>query len=42
MKELNIKTKWGNVLYWISEEWKEADTLFFMHGMTADHTMFEK
>lgn len=43
MKELDLSTDWGTVAYWISDSWKEnKDTLFFLHGLTANHTMFEK
>lgn len=43
MIEKNIITNGGNVFYWVSDEWsKEKETLFFLHGLTADHTMFEK
>lgn len=42
MRELAIETDWGTVVYWVSDEWEEnRTTLFFLHGMTADHTMFE-
>lgn len=31
------------MFYWISDCWEEQrNTLFFLHGLTADHTMFEK
>lgn len=31
----------GNLAYWVSEKFDEAkETLFFLHGLTADHTMF--
>lgn len=43
MIEKSIKSDRGNVFYWITEEWKEQrETLFFLHGLTADHTLFEK
>ena len=42
MTEKNIVTTNGKVYYWISKNWKkERETLFFFHGLTADHTMFE-
>ena len=42
MTEKYIKTEWGNVFYKISELPDSArKTLFFLHGLTADHTMFE-
>lgn len=38
-----LKTEKGIVCYWVSEDLdKEKDTLFFMHGMTADHRMFDQ
>ena len=41
MKELFLQTDWGAVFYWISDNWKgNRDTIFFLHGLTADHTMF--
>lgn len=33
----------GNIVYWKSDNFDlTRDTLFFLHGMTADHTMFEQ
>ncbi|MDI9505093.1 MAG: alpha/beta hydrolase [Clostridiales bacterium] len=33
----------GKIVYWVSEAMDaERDTLFFLHGLTADHTMFEE
>lgn len=40
MKEMHIKTDHGNVYYWISSIRPDRPTLFFLHGLTADHTMF--
>lgn len=32
----------GTVVYWISDNWKyEKKTLFFFHGITGDHSMFQ-
>lgn len=43
MTEKSIKSDRGIVFYWISDCWEEQrNTLFFLHGLTADHTMFEK
>ena len=43
MIEKSIKSDRGNVFYWITEEWEEQrETLFFLHGLTGDHTMFER
>ena len=42
MKESVLETEKGNVHYWRSDRWDVSlDTLFFMHGLTADHTMFD-
>lgn len=42
MKEQILHTNKGNVFYWQSEIWDAGkDTLFFLHGLTADHSMFE-
>ncbi|MBQ6388664.1 MAG: alpha/beta hydrolase [Mogibacterium sp.] len=42
MKELILRTAKGDVHYWRSENWDAgADTIFFLHGLTADHTMFD-
>ncbi len=43
MIEKILKSERGNVFYWISDCWdNNKNTLFFLHGLTADHTMFEK
>lgn len=43
MIEKNIKSNRGTVIYWISKDWNRGKkTIFFLHGLTADHTMFEK
>lgn len=43
MLEKYVDTADGKVYYWMSDVWKEENrTLFFLHGMTGDHTMFEK
>ena len=42
MEERILQTKKGRVFYWQSENWNTgADTIFFLHGLTADHSMFE-
>ena len=42
MVEQILHTNKGNVSYWQSETWDaRKDTLFFLHGLTADHSMFE-
>ncbi len=41
--EKSIKTEYGTVYYYISDIWNENnDTIFFFHGLTADHSLFEK
>lgn len=40
MKEKFISNERGKVFYWISEQRHER-TIFFMPGLTADHTLFE-
>ena len=43
MIEKYVETRSGRVYYWIPEVLgEEKRTLFFLHGMTGDHTMFEK
>lgn len=43
MIEKSIKSDRGQVFYWIIENWSEQkETLLFLHGLTANHTMFEK
>lgn len=42
MGEKFVKSLRGKVFYWISDKWdKKKQTVFFLHGLTADHTMFE-
>ena len=42
MEEQILHTHKGNVFYWRSETWDTGkDTIFFLHGLTADHSMFE-
>ena len=37
-----LKTNKGNVFYWMSDNWDPgSDTIFFLHGLIADHTMFD-
>ena len=39
--ENKIKTSYGDVHYWISEKLiADRITLFFLHGLTADHNLF--
>lgn len=43
MQEKKVKTPDGKVYYWRSDAWSaDRTTLFFLHGMTADHRMFQK
>lgn len=43
MKENVLQTIGGSLHYWISEPWDlDKPTIFFFHGLTADHTMFEQ
>jgi pimeloyl-ACP methyl ester carboxylesterase len=38
----NVDTPNGKVYYWCSDSWSDnRKTLFFLHGMTADHNMFQ-
>ena len=42
MEERVLRTDKGGVFYWRSENWEAgAETIFFLHGLTADHTMFD-
>ena len=42
MNEKNIITPNGKVYYWCSDSWSDdRKTLFFLHGLTADHSMFQ-
>ena len=42
MKEQMLQTEKGRILYWQSDNWDIcADTVFFLHGLTADHSMFD-
>ena len=42
MNERVLETEMGNVVWWQSDHWKDdSDTLFFLHGLTADHRMFD-
>lgn len=43
MREEQLKTTHGTIYYWVSENWDSGQqTLLFLHGLTADHTMFAK
>jgi pimeloyl-ACP methyl ester carboxylesterase len=43
MKEKLLQTEKGNIFYLQSENWDAgAETIFFLHGLTADHSMFDE
>lgn len=42
MQHKTIVEQGGTVHYWISRKENNADCIVFTHGVTADHTMFEK
>lgn len=41
MQQKHLDTDYGSVVYWIDKCQSEI-TLVFLHGLTADHTLFEK
>lgn len=42
MKEQILQTDKGEIFYWQSDNWDiNKDTIFFLHGLTADHSMFD-
>ena len=42
MEERMLQTDKGKVFYWRSDDWDaSSDTIFFLHGLTADHSMFD-
>lgn len=41
MQQKQLDTDNGSVVYWISKS-QCVNTLVFLHGLTADHTLFEK
>lgn len=42
MKEQMLQTDKGKVFYWQSNNWDiNKDTIFFLHGLAADHSMFD-
>lgn len=42
MIEKSLKTVRGTVYYWQNKRLPDRDTLVFLHGLTADHTLFDK
>jgi pimeloyl-ACP methyl ester carboxylesterase len=42
MREKTIVTDSGTVYYWLSDYFDDnKQTMFFLHGMTGDHSMFQ-
>ena len=42
MEEQVLQTEKGGVFYWQSDNWDAGrETIFFLHGLTADHSMFD-
>ena len=42
MIEKYIENKRGKIYYWISDEWvTDRATIFFFHGLTQNHTLFD-
>lgn len=42
MREKVKMSNYGDVHFWISEDWDDTKkTIFFLHGLTANHTMFD-
>ena len=42
LKEKSIKTENGEIYYWLNKKPKDSDVCVFCHGLTADHSLFEK
>ena len=42
MKQALVKRENGTVYYWHTNIDLTKKTLFFLHGLTANHTMFDK
>lgn len=42
MQHKQILAQGGTIHYWINKKRNTADNIVFTHGLTADHTMFEK
>ncbi|MBR2669638.1 MAG: alpha/beta hydrolase [Solobacterium sp.] len=43
MQRCQIKDNCGIIVYWKSDEFDSSkDTIFFLHGLTANHTMFDQ
>lgn len=42
VEEQILQTDKGKVFYWRSDDWDaNRETIFFLHGLTADHSMFD-
>jgi len=42
MTQKQFKTENGNITYWVKDSCNKEYALVFLHGLTADHTLFEK
>lgn len=42
MEQKQLDTDQGSVFYWYSQYGNGDLALVFLHGLTADHTLFEK
>ncbi len=42
MVEKKVVSDYGNVIFWVSEDWNiEKNTMFFFPGLAADHNIFQ-
>lgn len=42
MERKRLETAQGSIFYWYSKCGDTSVTMVFLHGLTADHTLFEK
>lgn len=42
MIQKQVETENGNIVYWVNNRPEQDCALVFLHGLTADHTLFEK
>ena len=42
MAQKRLNTGNGNIVYWVNDNYNKEYALVFLHGLTADHTLFEK
>ena len=42
MNEKQLSTENGTITYWVNDFSEQGYALIFLHGLTADHTLFEK